>query len=211
MSKQKINKGKYFIVFVLSTIIFLGGIFLGNNMSERKLTGLNEMEQDIRVQILSMELQYELLATEPCNSINSTPLTKELYELSDRLNFMENNLGVNHQGVLSLKEYYSLLELRQWIFLKKTNEECNRNSTLILYFYSNRGDCDTCKEQGYVLTYIRKKYPDVRIYTFDINIDNIAINAIKDIYIKSDELPILIIDDKTYYGFKNSDQLEAVI
>jgi len=211
MDKRNINKGKYFVVFVLSTLIFLGGIFVGNNLSTRKLSKLSEIEQDMRIQIIGMELQYELLKENPCGALNSTPLTKELYELSDRLNYMENNLGVNHPGVLRSKEYYSILELRQWLFLKKTNEECKRNNTLILYFYSNRDDCDTCEEQGYVLTYIRNKYPNVRVYTFDINIDNIALNTLKELYIKSDELPVIIIDDKVYYGFKDREQIESII
>ncbi len=211
MSKKEINKGKYFLVFLFSTIIFVGGIFLGNNLSEKKLSRLNEIEQDIRVQIMGIELQYDLLEENPCDAEYSAPLTKELYELSDRLNYMENNLGVDHQGVLRSKEYYSMLELRQWLFLKRTNEECKRNNTLILYFYSNRGDCDSCEEQGYVLTYIRNKYPSVRVYTFDINIDNLALNTLKELYIKSDELPVIIIDDKVYYGFKNREQIEAII
>ncbi len=211
MDRKKINYGKYFLVFVISTLIFIGGIYLGTELSEGKLESISDMEQDIRIQILGMELQYELLATEPCGALNTTPLTKELYELSDRLNYMENNLGVNHEGVLRLKEYYSLLELRQWMFLKKTNEICERNNTLILYFYSNIGDCDTCEEQGYVLTYIRRKYPNTRIYTFDINIDNIALNTIKELYIKDDELPVLIINDKVYYGFKDREQIEFII
>ncbi len=211
MDRKKINYGKYFLVFVISTLIFLGGIYLGTELSEEKLSSISDMEQDIRIQILGMEIQYELLATEPCDELNSTPLTKELYELSDRLNYMENNLGVNHEGVLRLKEYYSLLELRQWMFLKKTNEKCDRNNTLILYFYSNRGDCKTCEEQGYVLTYIRRKYLDTRVYTFDINIDNIALNTIKELYIKDDDLPVLIIDDNVYYGFKDRKQIESII
>lgn len=211
MSRQQLNKGKYVVVFILSTLIFLAGIFLGNNISENKLIRVNEIEQDIRAQIMGVELQYELLAENPCSAVNSSPLTKELYELGDKLNFMENNLGVDHPGLIRSKEYYSMLELRQWLFLKKTKEKCGTNNTLILYFYSNRGDCDKCEEQGYVLTYIRKIYPDVRVYNFDINIENLALDTIKDIYIKSNDLPVIIIDDKTYYGFKDSEQLEAII
>ena len=211
MDRKKINVGKYALVFFLTTFIFLGGIFTGNYVSDRKLSNLNQMEQDIKVQTMAIELQYELLSESPCDVINSTPLTEELYELSDRLNYMEANLGFNHPIVLRLKEYYSLLELRQWMFLKRTNEQCDRNNILILYFYSNRGNCDNCEEQGYVLTYIRNKHSNTKVYTFDINIDNIALRTIKDIYIKSEELPVIIVNDKIYYGFKNREQIEDII
>ena len=211
MDRKKIKISKYLLVFFLTTVVFLGGIFIGNYASNRKLSKLDQMEQDIKVQTMAIEIQYALLAESPCDAINSTPLTNELYELSDRLSYMESNLGFNNPVVLRLKEYYSLLELRQWMFLKSTNKQCNRNNILILYFYSNKGDCSTCEEQGYVLTYIRNKYSNVKVYTFDINIDNIALRTIKEIYIKSKDLPVLIINDKTYYGFKDREQIETMI
>ena len=52
----------------------------------------------------------------------------------------------------------------------------------ILYFYSNKEDCNDCEQQGYVLSYIKKKYPSVRVYSFDINIENQAIDIIKENY-----------------------------
>jgi len=211
MDKRKVNLQKYVFVFVLSTLIFLIGIFVGNIITNKNLTKLDKMEQDIKVQTMAIEMQFQLISENPCSLSNSTTFSKELYLLSDRLDYMESSLGVDDSRVLSLKDYYSLLELRHWLVSKKINENCKIKNNLILYFYSNKGDCDKCEEQGYVLTYLRKKYPNVMVYTFDINMDNVALGTIKDIYIKSSELPVLIINDKTYYGFKDSAQIESLL
>jgi hypothetical protein len=211
MDKQKINIKKYVFVFVLTTLIFVIGLFLGSMITTRNLTKLDKMEQDIKVQTMAIELQYQLISENPCSVSNSTSISKELYLLSDRLDYMENTLGIDDLRVLSLKEYYSILEIRHWLMLKKINEKCNPRNNLILYFYSNKGECNNCEEQGYALTYIRKKYPNVMVYTFDINSENVAVETIKDIYIKSEDLPVLIINDKVYYGFKDSGQIESLL
>jgi hypothetical protein len=208
---KKIRISKYILVLFLTMVVFFSGLLVGNFISNIKLSNIDNMEQDIKVNTMAIEFQYDFLSENPCSSVNSTPLTEELYELGDKLSFMENTLGFDNPTVLRLKEYYSIVALRQWMFLKKTNEQCDMDNTLILYFYSNKGDCNLCEEQGYVLTYIRNKYPSVKVYAFDINIENIALKTIKSTYIKKNELPVLIIDEKTYYGFKNRKQIEEII
>jgi hypothetical protein len=159
---------------------------------------------------MAIEIQYLLVSEEPCLVFNSTPLTEELYEIGTRLDFMENKLGSNNPSVLHQKEYYSMLELRHWLLVKRTKKECNMNTTHILYFYSNKGDCPRCEEQGYVLSYLHKKYPALNIYSFDINIDNVALNTIKRVY-KVTEAPTLLIDDEAYYGFMSSRSVEELM
>ena len=211
MKRIKIQKSKYLTVFALTTLIFLLGLLFGNFVSNTKLKQLNNIQEDVKVDSMAIELQFQLLAEDPCSAINATPLTDELYDLSSKLEFMENSLGKTNKNVLRLKEYYSLLELRHWLLLKKTKKECNENTILILYFYSNMQDCRKCEEQGYVLTYIRKKFPNVRLYAFDINLGNVALDTVKKIYINKKGLPVIVINDNAYYGFMDRDAIEKII
>jgi hypothetical protein len=211
MSEKTISKMKLLATFSTATLIFIIGIVIGSAITNQKFEQLNTLEQDIKTNTMALELQYDILQQDPCSALQSSALTEELYRLSDKLGFMENQLGLNDPTVLRLKEYYSLLELRHWLFLRNTREQCRHNSTTILYFYSNKGDCKTCEEQGFVLTYIRRKFSDVQVYPLDINMDNVALNTIKNLYITKMESPILVINDETYYGFKDSDALEAII
>ncbi len=208
---KEMNKMKYLAVGVLTIIIFSAGIFLGNYFSQQKVEELQDIEEDLRLQTLGAEVQYQILITNPCQFINSTPLTEELYDLSNKLDHLENIYGEDDERVLKLKERYSLLEVKHWLFVRKTNERCRTDLTPILYFYSNKGDCDKCDEQGYVLTYLRRKYDDLRVYSFDINMDNPAMNTIKEIYDVESAPTVIVGDNLVYPNYISRTELEDVI
>lgn len=206
--KPQINR--YLTVFSITTLVFLLGLILGNYVSSLKLDKVESMENDLRTDTMAVEMQYLLLAEDPCRAVNTTPLTNDLQDIASRLDYMENRLGDDNPEVLRLKEYYSLLELRHWLFIRKTNEECFQNQSLVLYFYSNDEDCPSCEEQGFVLTYIRKNYPWVNVYSFDVNIDNPALDTVKDLY-GVQSAPTVVIDGKTYDHFIAKDEIESII
>ena len=191
----------------MTCLIFILGMVLGNYLSVKKLSTVEELQQDLLKRTTSSELQYLLMAEHPCQSINSTQLTKEMFDLGSKLDFMENKLGKKDKDVIKLKGYYSLLEIRHWLFLKKAKQECSFDYDLILYFYSNLGDCPICEQQGFVLSALHKEYPNINIYSFDINIDDPALNGIKTIYgIK--QAPTLIVNNMTFAGFRDKEALE---
>ncbi|MBW2964612.1 hypothetical protein KY363_04075 [Candidatus Woesearchaeota archaeon] len=210
MKRQKINKGKYLAVFAITTLIFIVGIIVGNYFSSQKMKQIDYIGQDLKTDTVAMELQYDLIAENPCEHINNTPLADELYEMASKLDYMENRLGNDNIDVIEMKEYYSLLELRHWLFMKKTNDECNQTSALVLYFYTNEEDCKTCKEQGFILTWARKNYPDVYVYAFDYTIENAALETIKRLYGVSGT-PAIVIDKKTYNKFMNKSEIEDIL
>lgn len=210
MHRINVSKTKYLAVFATTTLIFLIGLYIGHTITNTKLQKVDDLEQDMKVDTMAIELQYLMLAEDPCSFINASSLTEELYNIGAKLDYMENQLGNKNPTVLRIKEYYSLLEVRHWLYMKKVKKECNYTIPLILYFYSNIGDCPTCKEQGFVLNYIHKKFPAMNIYSFDINIENIALDTIKEIY-SVRKSPTLIINDKVHTGFRNSKEIEALI
>jgi len=210
MKRQKINKGKYLAVFAITTLIFIIGILVGNYFSTEKMKQIDYIGQDLKTDTVAMELQYELIAENPCEHINSTLLADELYEMASKLDYMESRLGEDNRDVIELKKYYSLLELRHWLFMKKTNKECNQSSALILFFYEHDDDCDTCKEQGFILTWVRKNYPDVYVYAFDYSIENAALDTIKRLY-SIEGTPTVVIDKETYNEFMSRREIEKVL
>jgi hypothetical protein len=64
---------------------------------------------------------------------------------------------------------------------------------------------------GYVLTALRDKYPDLRVYSFDYNFDVGAIDTLTSIYKVKNELPAIIVNGVPYYGYKPIDELERTI
>lgn len=207
--RQKIQPGKYITVFAITTLIFIAGILIGNYFSSQKLEQIDDIGQELKTDTTSMELQYDLIAENPCDNLNATPLADELYEMASKLDYMENRLGEEDRNVIDLKEYYSLLELRHWLFIQKTNKECNKTSANILYFYAHEKDCDRCKEQGFILTWARRNYHDVYIYSFDYSIDNAAIDTVKRLY-DIEGTPALVINKNTYNKFVTKEEIENI-
>jgi hypothetical protein len=62
-----------------------------------------------------------------------------------------------------------------------------------------------------VLTHLRETYPDLRVYSFDYNIDVSAVKTLISVNKIKNEQPALIIKDKVYYGFKSVEDLEKLI
>jgi len=207
---QKINPVKYITVFAITTLVFIVGILVGNYFSNQKLQQIDEIGQDLKTDTVSMELQYDLIAENPCAHINSTPLADELYEMASKLDYMENRLGEDDTNVKALKEYYSLLELRHWLFMQKTNKECNQNSALILYFYTNEEDCSKCKEQGFILTWARRNYENVYVYSFDYSIENGALDTVKRLF-DVQGTPAVVINKNPYNKFMTKDEIENIL
>lgn len=205
--RKQLRTRRYLTVFLLTTAIFVLGLVIGSYNTGKKLTNLTNLQEDLKTHTLDVEMQYQLLAEDPCAYINMTPLTDELYDISLKLDYMENVLGAEDANVKRLKEYYSLLELRHWLFLKKVNKQCGRNDTLILYFYSNKGDCPECEQQGFVLSYLRKVHPDLYVYSFDINLKTNAVDTIKKKY-RVKKAPFIVINSIPKEGFLAKDELE---
>jgi hypothetical protein len=209
MRKHETSILKYALVFGFTMIVFLFGMLLGNYFTQQKIENINMIEENLQLQTQGAELQYLLVLEQPCKYINSTPLTNELYSISEKLDYMESQRGESDPDVLRLKNTYSLLQLRHWIFTLKTNKECKLNNVPIMFFYSNTGDCPSCKEQGYTLTYLRRKYPDLRVYAFDISTDNPAMETIRSIH-KINTTPMLVFPDRTL-GFTTLEELEEIL
>ena len=211
MKKRKeLDIVKILTVFAITTLIFMVGIILGNYFSSQKLKQIDYIGQDLKTDTVAMELQYELIAEDPCEYINSTPLADELYEMASKLDYMENRLGEDDRNVKDLKEYYSLLELRHWLFMQKTRKECNRTSALILFFYTNEEDCKECKEQGFILTWARRNYADIYVYSFDYTIENAALDTVKRLY-DVQGTPAVVINKQTYNRFMTKSDIEDVL
>lgn len=57
----------------------------------------------------------------------------------------------------------------------------------------------------------RAKYPELRIYSYDYNLDLSTIRALRSIYKVDEPLPVLVINSKTQSGFKTLEEIEALL
>lgn len=210
--RTKIEIKKYVIVFLITAFVFFGALYVSNRFAARRTAEVKTAEDKISLDILSSETQFALLKDSSCKAFDhSTAFSEELNSLVEKLSYMEQNLGNENPDVINLKKYYSLLQIKDYLLVGKVNEKCGVKPITIIYFYSNKGDCKECQKEGYVLTSLREEYPELRIYSFDYNLDLSAVKTMRSLYGVRNTLPALVIWDENYYGFKNAADIEKII
>ncbi len=208
---NKIDWKKYLIVFLITAFLFLTASYVSNYFGDRKIEQLKAIQDKISIDILSSETQFSLLSELSCKNISDSALSGELGELGRKLEWGQENLGATEE-VQYLRKYYSLLQIKDYLLMKKVAERCKVKSAFILYFYTTAENCSECERQGLVLTALRDKYPELRVYSFDFSTDLSAVRAMLGIYkIEDTKLPALVIDGDVLTGFNPIEDLEARI
>ncbi len=207
---------KYAYTFLITAAIFATALMASNYFSQRRINEIKNIESRIAVDILASETQFSLLSELSCKDISNELLSKELATLGDKLSYTEESRGSDDGEVVNLKKYYSLLQIKDFLLMQKIQERCGlgieKSGPSIIYFYSNiKNKCEDCSREGLVLTRLRQDYPELRVYSFDYDLDLSAIQTLVSIYKIKDEQPALLINDKVYYGFKTLDELKGII
>src|SRR3989338_1021385 len=207
---------KYAYTFLITAAIFVTAILASNYFSQKKMNEIKDIESRIAVDILSSETQFSLLSELSCREIGNTFRSKELATLGDKLSYTEENRGTDDAEVINLKKYYSLLQIKDFILMQKIKERCGINSTnggpSLMYFYSNLdNNCSDCEREGFVLTRLRQDYPELRVYSFDYNLDLSALQTLISIYDIDYKPPVLLIGNNIFYGFQSIDDIKKAI
>jgi hypothetical protein len=203
------NISKYIVTFVITALLFITGFYLSNYFNNKKTADIKSTEDQIAIDLLSSETQFDILKQSSCSQLDDSILADELDALGNKLNYMESQIGSTNSEVIRLKKYYSILQIKDYLLISNYSKECHTKTVSIVYFYAN--NCQDCKNQGYVLTYLRDAYPGLRIYSFDFDIDLSAVKTLISLNKIPTELPALIINNKTYNGFMPTEEVEKII
>lgn len=202
---------KYLIVFFITAALFVTAGYLSSYLSNKKIEQLKSIQDQIAINILSSETQFSLLQELSCNNVSGSILSGELDDIRNKLEWGQKNLGATEE-VSYLKKYYSLLQVKDYLLMKKISASCKIKSAFILYFYTTAENCSECERQSIVLSNLREKYPELRVYSFDYSTDLSVVKALLKIYkIKDTELPALVLGDELLTGFKSIDELETKV
>ncbi len=209
--QQQFDWKRYVIVFFITLGLFLTAVYVSNYFSDKKLNQLKSIQDNISIDVLSSETQFSLLSELSCKNVSDSVLSSELNDLGNKLEWSQQNLGATDE-VNYLKKYYSLLEIKDYLLAKKISSTCGVKSAFILYFYTTAQNCSECEKQGIVLSTLREKYPELKVYSFDFSTDLSAVKAMLDIYkIQDTKLPAVVINDELLTSFQSVDALESRI
>lgn len=206
-----IDYKKYLLVLVITAGIFAMALYASGRLNSAKIDELRAIQDRIAIDLLSSEMQFSLIEEASCEDIGNPILSRELDNLSSKLSYAEQEINSDEEEIMWLKKNYTLFELRDYLLSKKLSEKCAEKPVSILYFYSNAGDCADCKKQGLILTELRGKYPGLRVYSFDYRLDLSALQTLIEIHKIQDNLPVLLIKRKAYYGFQDEPAIEKAL
>lgn len=208
--KRRIDWARYIITFIITAAIFGLVIYLSNLATDKRFEQIKSFQDKISLDLLSSETQFSLLNDSECDQNGTSILAPEIGEMGERLSYMESQLGTNNADVIGLKKYYSLLEIKDYLLAREFAKQCAKKPITIVYFYKNE-DCADCTKQGYVLTALRDKYPDLRVYSFDAGLDLSAIATLRTVTKAPDTVPSLVINGKVYAGMQSIEDIEKIL
>tara|TARA_Y100000310_G_scaffold342188_1_gene444203 strand:- start:1100 stop:1747 length:648 start_codon:yes stop_codon:yes gene_type:complete len=212
--KRSISKKNYILALVFTSFIFIIAFLVGIVADRIFLEDVDQFNNEARFDLFRLELRSKLLGEHECTYNYGSPMGDEFLYITNEIMHLEESLGKNNPKVLKLKKYYSLLEIYDWMHYKDIKEKCGADYDLILYFYSNKEiggvkECE-CDRQGFILGYVKEKNPNVRIYSFDYNLDLEEINILKEIY-DVENVPTIIVNNNVLHGFSELEDIEYFI
>ena len=217
--KRKINKDRYILAFILTSIIFLLGSTLGMLFDNLRVNWAEHESKEQEADYLSLQFQYLYLTTLKDKNASCMVLHTAIEEsMKDLSKSLQTFVTYKEETKINKKEYelvgrrYILDNLRYWLFAKKTKEECDLDVVNILYFYSEN-NCPMCPNQGIILTYFKNVFGD-KLLIFPIDVDyelnEPTVTILKSQY-KVTTYPTLIIEGKKYEGIVNNKELKKII
>lgn len=212
VNTRKARWSTYIIAFLITALIFATAFWLSTYFADQRVADIRATQDNLSTDILSLETQFDLLTEHSCGDIaENTILPSSLTSLGSQLSYMESTGSGNADEITRLKSLYSVLEIKDYLLMQQLASKCGLKPVFILYFYSNKGDCADCEKQGYALTALSETYPQLRVYSFDYNLDVGALQTLISIYDLRDDLPALVINGKVYYGYQSSDDIEKIL
>ena len=205
---RKIEWIKYVVTFLITAGIFVTFFYISKIITEKRVAEIKSVQDSISIDLLSSETEFSLMDQSDCSQDDNSILAPQLGQMGDHLSAMEDDLGPNNTDVINLKEYYSLLEIKDYILMKELAEKCDFKPVTVVYFYNT--DCPDCTKQGYVLTALREQFPQMRVYSFDADLNLSAIGTLEEITHVPKTFPSLVIDGKVYTGFQSMDDIESI-
>ena len=204
---------KYIIVFVITLAVFLLAFFASNQIGDKRVNQLREIQNKLSVDILSTETRFSLLEQSSCAHVIADDefevgITSELNDLARRVKFLESQLGLDNPDVVALKKHYSLLQIKDYLLVQELGDRCDHEIFTMLYFHEN--DCRECHKQTIVLDEVRDRYPEVRVYWFDKDLITPAVQTLVSMF-DIEKAPALLLSEGLQEQFLELEEIEALL
>jgi len=199
---------KYLFAFILTLLIFGGGIMIGIVFENARLSSVQQITLQEKVSLRSLQLQQNYIESgiTDCKTLN-TILENNINELGKKvavvIEYEKKALFSQEEFNLQLQDYF-LTEIQFYFLTKEINKKCPQNNVKILYFYDENKD-DT---QGDILAYLKKRFGG-KLLIFSLNSQFSQEPMIGTLltYYNITQYPAVVIEEEAYQGHRTVEQL----
>src|SRR3989344_3880099 len=192
---------KYLIAFVLTLLVFSGGIVVGIGIENARLSSAKQITLEEKVTLRSLQLQQNYIDSgiTDCKTLN-TILENNINELGKKvaiiIDYEKKAVFNEEEFQLQLQDYF-LTEIQFYLLAKDIDKKCTQDNIKILYFYDENRD----ETQGDILVYLKKKF-DNKVLIFSLDSGFMQEPMIKTLLTnyKINQFPALVIEDKVFEG-----------
>jgi len=216
MARKQLNAGTIISALIISAVIFCGGMMLGFSINKERLVTIEDEMREVTRHVQNFQLQFLFFdvlgdsATCPLLGATLADINKASYEIGAKLTTQgEEGQVQDYDTYVSLKNEYSRLLVSYWLLTQKLQETCEMDAKTVIYFY--RKECARCDDQGFILTYLKKKYGErLLIFALDADLSDASVQTLVNYY-NVEDYPALIIDGELHEGFLSEAQMKGMM
>lgn len=202
---RQISIRSHLVTFFLTISIFITGLLLGAVLNQQRLSYLETIGDEQKLEYDSLQTQYLLISTlvkeKNCPGLQ-TLFYENMASLGESEKKLENyrkDATINKDRYEFLRRDYMLNEVRYWLLSKQVRDYCKEETVDLLYFYAPAEQCADCDAQGIILTYLKKVFGDrLLVFSFDATLKDEPVISILNSNYNITYYPTLIIANKKY-------------
>jgi hypothetical protein len=190
------TRNLFLVTLLIAGLIFIVGLLLGMKYDEFKTddSELLLIKNSLDTQNYIVESDFfDTFGNKSCSSIEPkfNSLQSDLAELGKKLTEYDAEQIKETDDFTNLKRKYFLQEISTLILKKKLIDKCDSNGMNIIFFY--KIDDEESLKQGYALDKLVDLRDNVRVFSFDADFDDSALNTLK-IYYNITSYPSVVIN-----------------
>ncbi len=206
--ERKVSTTKYFLAFILTIVVFSGGVVVGIVLESARLADAEQITLEEKVNLRSLQLQQNYIESgiADCNALNLI-LEVNINELTRKMeivNEYEKNALFNEEKFnLQLRDYF-LTEVQFLLVSQEIDQKCSKDNLKIIYFY----DENKFNTQGDVLDYVRKLFNGkVLVFSFNSAFDKEPLIKTLLTSYNITQFPSVVVENEVFQGHTSVETL----
>lgn len=208
MRKNNVYIPRLILALLMATLLYI--LIFNISYSVSYLTFQKVSSANNILKTYNTELE-SYLKEELCGQEVIQKSSEKLDDAGSKLSLLETRFGKQNMQVLEQKKIYTEILNNHKELTGKFVQECNLNTTIIIFVYSNEEKIEKESERiGIILSTLKNKYKEkIMVYSFDYNLNSSVIDELKEKHqIKT--APIIMLNNKSIY-IKDIEDLESYL